>query len=273
MRECGISTLPENVFGGLEQSLHYLDLSSNNLSELPAGMLGRFQNLRGLNLRDNRMKINPQLMDRVMSGSVSMQPNAKQGSRDSGNKDKQGNAHNLHHLDISGREMEMYTSLPEMMDSWTGLRELTLGRFQGGKKLSAEDFTELSPDVEELNIVNAGLSGINAHAFKNARGLRRLDLSENSIKNLDSDAFAEIGHSLEEIRMHRALKMDSVPHTAFAHLTGAKEIDISANGIKNIPDGAFMYQKYLKRLRLHDNQIGRIPKVWPLDINCFFKCQ
>jgi Leucine rich repeat len=57
------------------------------------------------------------------------------------------------------------------------------------------------------------------------------------------------------------LKMDSVPHTAFAHLTGAKEIDLSANGIKNIPDGAFMYQKYLKRLRLHDNQIGRIPKV------------
>lgn len=259
MRECGMSTLPENVFGGLEQSLHYLDLSSNNLSELPIGMLGRFQNLRGLNLRDNRMKINPQLMDRVMSGTL--QPSVKQSSRESGNKDKQGNAHNLHHLDISGRDMEMYSSLPEMMDSWTGLRELTLGRFQGGKKLSAEDFAELSPDVEELNIVNAGLNGINAHAFKNARGLRRLDLSENSIKNLDSDAFAEIGHSLDEIRMHRSLKMDSVPAAAFAHLTGTKEIDLSANGIKNIPDGAFMYQKYLRRLRLHDNQIGRIPRV------------
>jgi len=263
MRDCSLNSLPVDSFDGLEHSLHYLDISSNNLSELPVGMLARLSNLRGLNLRENRMKITPELMDRELSGSISQ--NGKHSSRNSdssNNKNKaQGNAHNLHHLDISGREMEMHSSMDEMMDSWTGLRELSLGRFKGGKKLSPEDFNELSPDVEELNIVSSGITGINGHAFKNAHGVRRLDLSENSIKNLDNDAFAEIGHSLDEIRMHRALNMDSVPHNALAHLTGTKDIDLSANGLKTIPEGSFVNLKFLRRLRLHDNQIGRIPKV------------
>ncbi|XP_065350105.1 chaoptin [Cloeon dipterum] len=261
MRDCGINTLPLNVFGGLENSLHYLDLSSNNLKELPHGMLARLPNLRGLNLRDNRVKIEPNMFDHDYSGAIPV--NVKQSNRNADTSNKKnviGNANNLHHLDISGREMEMFSSVPEMMEPWTGLREISFGRFKGGKKLSPEDFTELSPDVEELNFINSGLTGINAHAFRNARGVRRLDFSENSIKNLDNDAFVEIGHSLDELRMHRALKMDSIPAKAFMHLTGTKEIDLSANGLKTIPESSFMALKSLRRIRMHDNHIGRIPK-------------
>ncbi|XP_059479026.1 chaoptin [Neocloeon triangulifer] len=262
MRDCGISSMPPNVFGGLEQSLHYLDLSSNNLSELPHGVLARLPNLRGLNLRDNRMKIEPSMFDHDYSGGLPSSANVRQSNRnaDANKKSVHGNAQNLHHLDVSGREMDMYSSVPEMMLPWSGLRELSFGRFKGGKKLSSDDFTELSPDVEELNFINSGLTGIEPHAFRNARGVRRLDVSENSIKNIDNDAFVEIGHSLDELRMHRALKMDSIPHKAFMHLTGTKEMDLSANGLKNIPEGAFQTLKGLRRLRLHDNQIGRIPK-------------
>lgn len=37
-----------------------------------------------------------------------------------------------------------------------------------------------------------GLQKITAHAFKHIRGLKRLDLSDNGISNIDYDAFDEV---------------------------------------------------------------------------------
>lgn len=59
-------------------------------------------------------------------------------------------------------------------------------------KLGPEDFVELGVELEDLKITHTGLQTIKAHAFKNVRAIRRLDLSENQISQIESEAFAEV---------------------------------------------------------------------------------
>jgi len=58
--------------------------------------------------------------------------------------------------------------------------------------LTSKDFEDVGVDVRELKISNGKLKGISNHAFKNVQSLEKLDLSENSISNIENDAFAEV---------------------------------------------------------------------------------
>ncbi|KAF4526470.1 hypothetical protein B566_EDAN015132 [Ephemera danica] len=257
LRDCSLSHLPLNVFSGLEESLQHLDLSANNLTMLPPGLLGNLRNLRGLDISDNKMTIDPEFMKRA--GVIEEHAIVKSNRNTNNHGNGRGEHRNLHRLDVSGKDMRMNKDLAAMMESWGSLRVLSLGRLQSNK-LSPEDLKELSPDVEELNLVSSGIHSIAAHAFQHARGVKRLDLSENSIKTIEDEAFSEVGHTLDFLRMHRALNMDQVPVMALRPLTGTRELDLSGNGLKSIIESSFHNLRNLRRLRLHDNQLGRIPK-------------
>lgn len=53
LRDCGLSELSARAFSGLEASLQFLDLSSNNLTELPQQLFHEFDFLRTLSMKDN----------------------------------------------------------------------------------------------------------------------------------------------------------------------------------------------------------------------------
>lgn len=60
MRKCGLSTISPAAFSGLENYLQILDLSENNLTILPNDIFHRFDMLRTLSLKDNRIiDLNP----------------------------------------------------------------------------------------------------------------------------------------------------------------------------------------------------------------------
>lgn len=72
-----------------------------------------------------------------------------------------------------------------------GIRSLSLGKLST-TQLQAEDFLEFGLELEDLKLAHASIDTIKSHAFKNVRGVRRLDLSENRISQIDIDAFAEV---------------------------------------------------------------------------------
>jgi hypothetical protein len=94
---------------------------------LPHGLLGSLQNLRGLDLRDNKMTVEPELLSRA--GAVVPNVNIRN-NRNNGNNNSRAEHRNLHRLDISGRDMRMDKDLAAMMNSWESLRVLSLGRLQ-----------------------------------------------------------------------------------------------------------------------------------------------
>jgi hypothetical protein len=58
--------------------------------------------------------------------------------------------------------------------------------------LEPDMFANFTIDMEELQITGSDLKIIRAHAFKHIHGLKYLDLSDNMINVLDSDAFKEV---------------------------------------------------------------------------------
>lgn len=71
------------------------------------------------------------------------------------------------------------------------IRSLSLGRLTSSK-LTPEDFLEFGVELEDLKLSRSSIDTIKSHAFKHVRGVRRLDLSENSISQIDNEAFAEV---------------------------------------------------------------------------------
>lgn len=71
------------------------------------------------------------------------------------------------------------------------LRSLSLTKLST-KNLSPDDFIEFGLELEDLKITRGQLQTIKSHAFMHVRGLKRLDLSENQINQIEADAFTEV---------------------------------------------------------------------------------
>jgi len=69
--------------------------------------------------------------------------------------------------------------------------------------LAPNDFLEFGGDLEELQVINSNLAVIKNHAFHHTRSLKTLNLSENKITQLESEAFTEV--SLAVIRTEAML--------------------------------------------------------------------
>lgn len=71
------------------------------------------------------------------------------------------------------------------------LRSLSLTKLST-KNLSPDDFLEFGLELEDLKIAQGQLQTIKSHAFMHVRGLKRLDLSENQLSQIEPDAFTEV---------------------------------------------------------------------------------
>lgn len=71
------------------------------------------------------------------------------------------------------------------------LRSLSLSKLSDSQ-LTPEDFDDFGVDLEELEITGGNLKTIKDHSFKNVKGIKKLDLSENKIEEIENDAFLEV---------------------------------------------------------------------------------
>lgn len=141
------------------------------------------------------------------------------------------------------------------------IRSLSMSRLSRAT-LSPEDFLDFGLDLEDLKVTFGGLTTIKSHAFQHVKGIRRLDLSENQINQIDNEAFQEIGHSLTSIRMSHSLAstITAFPVKPFSWLTSLKHVDLSNNRLKSVGDTSFHFMKSLRTLDLSDNQIEGVAK-------------
>ncbi|XP_062700932.1 chaoptin-like isoform X2 [Aedes albopictus] len=235
IRHCGLDFISPEAFDGLESSLQLLDLSGNNLTHLADGLFRGFDYLRFLNLKDNVIKEFDQRNQSPFAGL------------------------NLFKLDTTGHQNQPFT-LKEL-SAMKNLRQLATSHLSS-MSLNPEDFTEFSPELEELRITRAGLKSIKNRAFANLRGLKRLDLSENRVDSIEPNAFNEIGHSLISLRMSHGLgaQMSQIPYEAFRQLTVLEALDLSNNKLKTLNENSFHFMGDLVSLELHDNQIESLPR-------------
>lgn len=55
LKDCGLTEISPVAFQGIENTLQYLDLSANNLTDLPRTIFYQFDSLRFLSLRENEV--------------------------------------------------------------------------------------------------------------------------------------------------------------------------------------------------------------------------
>ncbi|XP_023230823.1 chaoptin-like [Centruroides sculpturatus] len=229
---CEITTIHPNSFDGLDNSLQVLDLHLNNISIFPQSALKILNKLKNLNIAENRINLFPN--------------NAFQNIRK-----------NLQQLDVSGKYMVTlsFTELSSMYN----MRRLSLNGIHGNI-LSKETFKilENSHPFEKLSLKRNGISSIENNAFRNLPGLRFLDLSFNSISNIQPMAFKDIGYSLETLFLHQAFSLSKLEPEPFKELSELYELDLSANNIVFIPTNTFAYMQKLKFLNLNHNLLTEI---------------
>lgn len=141
------------------------------------------------------------------------------------------------------------------------IRSLSISRLSKNV-LSPEDFLDYGAGLEDVKLTFSGLQTIKSHAFQHVQNIRRLDLSENQISQVDNEAFMEIGRSLVSLKLSHALVnlVTALPAKALNHLTSLQELDCSNNKLKSIPESSFHFMKYLNTLDLSDNHIEQVAK-------------
>ncbi|XP_013100006.1 chaoptin isoform X1 [Stomoxys calcitrans] len=236
MRYCGLTEILPMAFDSLTGSLQILDLSGNNLTHLHHKLFNKFDVLRVISMRDNKIKI-----EQPMETFNTMQ-------------------YTLLKLDLSG-EMNDPTNLQTLrnMTRMRNMRSLSMSRMSSNS-IGPDDFKDFGVELEDLQITRATLSNIQAHAFKHVRGLKRLDFSENSIQGIENDAFDEIGHSLISLKIAHGFSGNALPAEPLRHLTSLQELDMSNNKIQTMSDTSFHFLKNLRLLELHDNRIEQVMK-------------
>ncbi|ETN67288.1 chaoptin [Anopheles darlingi] len=237
VRHCDLGYLEPEAFAGLEGYLQVLDLSGNNLTELPDELFRGFDSLRHLNVKDNVLRP-------VDGGHRNASPFA---------------GLHLYQLDMVGQRNKP-TVLTEL-GTMQNLRSLALSAVPS-TSLAPEHLAALGPELEELRLNRAALKSIKSRAFTHVRSLKRLDLSENRIDAFEPDAFADVGHSLVALRASHGLggQLTAFPAEAFRRLTALEALDLSNNRLKVLTDGSLHLLRNLVSLELHDNQLETLAK-------------
>ncbi|XP_017770923.1 PREDICTED: chaoptin isoform X2 [Nicrophorus vespilloides] len=235
MRNCGLDEISPLAFAGLENYLQILDLSGNNITTIMPDMFHRLNLLRTLSLRDN-----------LIQGMNALEVFT-------------GFQYTLYKLDLIDAQKD-----PISIQDLRRLRNL---RFLSLSKLpqphvSPEDFLDFGVDLEELQIISAGLQSVKNHAFQYVHALRKIDFSENAITAIEPEAFVDIAHSLISLRLSHGFSpsLTTIPAESFKSLVNLQDLDLSNNRLKSMPDTCFHFLKKLRKLDLQDNVIEEVHK-------------
>ncbi|XP_050544183.1 chaoptin isoform X2 [Daktulosphaira vitifoliae] len=280
--DCEIYNVSLDAFKGLETCLQTLDVSHNNITEFPVRKLQQnFNMLLKLGLKDNKMKnlylVSKDTSDKIVKSDEKKSPNDRFKSHNDDKKlifkntDENKDFLSLQDFDFSG-----WKNGPLQMNTINGfkyVRRLSLSRLYTSS-LTSDMFQNFTIDMDELQITGSELKAIKAHAFKHIHGLKYLDLSDNTINLLESEAFKEVGHSLQYLKMSHAFSpsFKPFPGDAFRYLSNLKYLDLSNNHLQQLRESTFHAQINLRTLNLQDCMIDSLPiGTFQSEINGFLE--
>lgn len=231
LQDCDVWNLSEKSFRGIESSLQTLDLSYNNLTEIPENIFDRIDSLKWLSLGHNKLILDPK-------------------------KSFNGFTTTLHYLNMLGEYMGIIPM--EALKDMRNVRTFAFSTFPG-YYLSNEDFLGFGPAVEKLYLMNNEITSVHALAFEYVPGLKVLDLSQNAINSFDNRAFANVG-GLEELRVNAGLTLTRLPPQPMHFLANLKILDMSNNRLTFLQNDCFRKMRHLKLLNLQDNKLEKLSR-------------
>ncbi|XP_010729516.1 leucine-rich repeat-containing G-protein coupled receptor 4 [Larimichthys crocea] len=239
----GLTTVPT----GLSAFTYYLDLSMNNITELPAYVFKNFPYLEELRLAGNDLSfIHPEALSGLHQLKVLMLQNNQLKTVPS------AALKNLHFLQSLRLDANHITTVPD--DSFEGLQQLR------HLWLDDNNLTEVpvgslrhQANLQALTLALNRISYIPDNAFANLTSLVVLHLHNNRIKEIGDICFAGLVN-LETLDLNFNNLM--VFPKAIEALPKLKELGFHSNDIVSIPEGAFHNNPLLRTIHLYDNPLS-----------------
>uniref|UniRef100_A0A8C7VWX9 Leucine-rich repeat-containing G-protein coupled receptor 4 n=1 Tax=Oncorhynchus mykiss TaxID=8022 RepID=A0A8C7VWX9_ONCMY len=239
----GLTTVPT----GLSAFTYYLDISMNNITELPAFVFKNFPYLEELRLAGNDLSfIHPDALSGLHQLKVLMlQNNQLKTVPNTAIK-------NLYSLQSLRLDANHITTVPE--DSFEGLQQL--------RHLWLDDnsLTEVpvgpmrhQANLQALTLALNRITHIPNNAFANLSSLVVLHLHNNRIKEIGESCFTGL-ENLETLDLNFNNLM-TFPE-AIQALPKLKELGFHSNDIAAVPEGAFHKNPLLRTIHLYDNPLS-----------------
>ncbi|CAD6228677.1 GSCOCG00006494001-RA-CDS [Cotesia congregata] len=217
-----LSSLAQQTFVGLEDTLLNLDLSNNRLVSIAPLAL---KNLLSLNLASNHLKrLTP---------------------------DTFANLSKLKYLNIS--ENPLYGGFPPVFPSSL----VTLDASRTGLKILPTVLLLNLDSLAKLHLAYNHLQELGEGTFQHLYNLTHIDLSNNIIERIDNGAFVGL-INLYELNL-KGNRLTNFAGESFNTGTGLQIIDLSDNAISYISPTAFVIHPRLRILKLNGNRFARFP--------------
>lgn len=241
----GLTAVP----AGLSAFTYYLDLSMNNITELPAFVFKSFPYLEELRLAGNDLSfIHPEALSGLHQLKVLMLQNNQLRTVPS------AAIKTLHSLQSLRLDANHITTVPG--DSFEGLQQLR------HLWLDDNNLTEVpvgslrhQANLQALTLALNRISHIPDNAFANLTSLVVLHLHNNRIKAIGEECFAGLVN-LETLDLNFNNLM-TFPK-AIEALPKLKELGFHSNDIASIPEGAFHNNPLLRTIHLYDNPLSSV---------------
>ena len=243
----------------LEQIVE-IDLSNNEIINFPNGFFSQLPVLHKLNIGNNSIS---NLRGTSFKGARNLRkflsPHCQISTLEN---DFFASINSIDTLDLSYNQ---FRSLPNngIFTLLHSLRNLTLTG-NGISALVEEQFVGLN--LDNLDLSGNKLSTINPNAFRYMPGLRRLDLSNNSLQNIPSYLFQPIAQSLYLLRISHN-KLYELPDQLLSGLLKLFELDISHCGLTSLSDAHVRDLLRLKHVDISNNALEAIPQSFMDRIN------
>ncbi|KAK6300725.1 hypothetical protein J4Q44_G00288230 [Coregonus suidteri] len=235
----GIDTLAQDDFTGLGE-LEMLDLSQNELMEVPDRVFEPLSSLRNLDLSANFIT---HISKDSFSGLVQLERLYLHGNR------------------IKSIQSEAFKGLEDLLElklqgnQLTGLPMLRLPRlllldlsFNSLPKLGPQDLQ--TPHLESLKVAALGLTTLDSDLMASLGNLHDLDVSQNQLEGMPEALKATRGL----IRLSLAANpIGELRNKDFQSLVGLQELDISGLNLQGLPQGFFQLFPRLGHLTAAEN--------------------
>ncbi|KAM6942886.1 leucine-rich repeat-containing G-protein coupled receptor 4 isoform 1-T1 [Xenentodon cancila] len=239
----GLTVVPT----GLSTFTYYLDLSMNNITELPAYVFKNFPYLEELRLAGNDLTfIHPDALSGLHQLKVLMLQNNQLKSVPS------AALKNLHSLQSLRLDANHVTTVPA--NSFEGLQQLR-HLWLDDNHLTEVPIASLrhQSNLQALTLALNRILYIPDNAFANLTSLVVLHLHNNRIKEIGDNAFAGLVN-LETLDLNFNNLM--VFPKAIEALPKLKELGFHSNDIASIPEGAFHNNPLLRTIHFYDNPLS-----------------
>ncbi|XP_043260717.1 toll-like receptor Tollo [Colletes gigas] len=256
-------------------SLEVLDLSNNDLSELPDRTLSNLHSLTSLKLQDNAIAA---VGDHALSGLTALRAlNVSSNRLVALPPELFSKTRELRELILSNNSLAVLA--PGLLDNLDELQELDLSSNELTNRWVNRDTFSRLVRLVILDLSFNGLTKIDAHVFKGLYSLQILKLEHNDIETLVDGCFGSLTNLHSLTLSHNRIarfdpahtvglttlgqlfldtnKLRTLNHRVFDNLTGLQDLSLSGNYLTEIPY-AVRVLRSLKTLDLGNNHVSRI---------------